>query len=86
MQEIALRTDGATRLGPGTLYRSIKRLLLDGLIEESDERPAPALDDERRRYYRLTAAGRHATGLEARRLARLVRMAQAKQVLKERFR
>lgn len=81
MQEVALRTGGATRLGPGTLYRSIKRLLADGLVEESDERPDPALDDERRRYYRLTAAGRHASVVEARRLAQLVRMAQEKRVL-----
>ena len=81
MREVALRTDEATRLGPGTLYRSIKRLLAEGLIEESDERPDPALDDERRRYYRLTAAGRHASGVEARRLARLVRLAREKRVL-----
>ncbi len=81
MREIALRTDGATRLGPGTLYRSIKRLLGEGLIAESDERPDPALDDERRRYYRLTVAGRQAVGAEAWRLAHLVGMARAKRVL-----
>ncbi len=81
MQEITRRTDGATRLGPGTLYRSIKRLLAEELIEESDERPTPALDDERRRYYRLTAGGRHAVGAEARRLAQLVHTARAKRVL-----
>lgn len=80
MQEIALRTDGAIQLGPGTLYRSIKRLLTEGLIEESDERPDRALDDERRRYYRLTPAGRCAAA-EAQRLARLIRMAQAKHLL-----
>ena len=51
-------TDGAMRMGPGTLYGAIKRMLADGLIEETDERPDPALDDQRRRYYRITAAGR----------------------------
>jgi len=81
MQEIALRTNGATRLGPGTLYRSIKRLLGEGLIAESDARPDPALDDERRRYYRLTVSGRRAVSMEARRLAQLVGMARAKRVL-----
>ncbi len=81
MQEIALRTNGATRLGPGTLYRSIKRLLGEGLIAESDARPDPALDDERRRYYRLTVSGRRAVSMEAQRLAQLVGMARAKRVL-----
>ncbi len=57
MQEVAALTDGALRLGPGTLYGSIKRMLADGLIEETDERPDPELDDERRRYYRLTDFG-----------------------------
>lgn len=85
MQEIALRTDGTIRLGPGTLYRSIKRLLAEGLIEECDERPDPALDDERRRYYRLTGAGRRAAKAEAWRLGRLVDMARAKRVIGTRF-
>ncbi len=53
MQEIAVQTGGALRIGPTTLYRSIKRMLEDGLIVEVDERPDPELDDERRRYYRL---------------------------------
>jgi len=81
MREVALRTDGATRLGAGTLYRSIKRLLGEGLIAESDARPDPALDDERRRYYRLTVSGRRAVSMEAQRLAQLVGMARAKRVL-----
>jgi DNA-binding PadR family transcriptional regulator len=81
MQEIALRTDGAVRLGPGTLYRSIKSLLESGMIEESDVRPDPALDDERRRYYRITASGMRAAQNEARRLERLVELARDKQLL-----
>lgn len=81
MQDIAARTDGAMRMGPGTLYGSIKRMLADGLIEESGERPDPELDDERRRYYRLTELGRRVLGAEARRLEQLLRIAQAKRVL-----
>jgi DNA-binding PadR family transcriptional regulator len=81
MQEIGARTSGAVRIGPGTLYGSIKRMLADGLIAESGERPDPALDDERRRYYRLTEAGRRAAVVEAQRLADLVGMARAKRLL-----
>jgi DNA-binding PadR family transcriptional regulator len=81
MQEIAARTGGAMRMGPGTLYGSIKRMLADGLIEESGERPDPELDDERRRYYRLTELGRSVLRAEALRLDRLLRIAQAKHVL-----
>ena len=81
MQEIALRTDGKMRMGPGTLYGSIKRMLADGLIEESDERPDPALDDERRRYYRLTDFGQRVTQAEAQRLNQLVNIARIKQLL-----
>jgi hypothetical protein len=58
MAEVARITDGATRLGPGGVYTTIRRLVDDGLIEETDERPDPELDDQRRRYYRLTATGR----------------------------
>ena len=82
MQEIAARTDGAVRLGPGTLYRSIKTLLEGGMIEDSDVRPDPELDDERRRYYRITAMGMRAAGDEARRLERLVELARDKQLLR----
>jgi DNA-binding PadR family transcriptional regulator len=81
MQEIALRTNGKMRMGPGTLYGSIKRMLADGLIEESGERPDPSLDDERRRYYRLTGFGLRVVQTEAERLAQLVRVARYKKVL-----
>ena len=81
MQETARSSEGKINLGPGTLYRTIKRLLDDNLIEESDERPAPDLDDERRHYYRLTPFGFRVARAEAQRLAALVRMAQSKQLL-----
>ena len=77
IQDVAGRTRGEVRLGPGTLYRSIHRMLEQGLIEETRERPAPELDDERRRYYRITPFGRAAARAEARRLAGLVRLARA---------
>ena len=76
--DIADRTDGAMRLGTGTLYTAISRLLEQGLIEESDERPAADEDDERRRYYRLTPFGRDVANAEARRLAALVKMARSR--------
>ena len=75
MQDVAARTDGAVRLGPGTLYGSIKRMLHDGLIEELDERPGE--DDVRRRYYRITPRGRRIAKEELGRLAALVRHARA---------
>jgi DNA-binding PadR family transcriptional regulator len=81
MQDVATLTEGQMRLGPGTLYRSIGRLLDDGLIAEAEERPDPALDDERRRYYRLTEQGRRAASAEAARLATLVRVAEARRLL-----
>jgi DNA-binding PadR family transcriptional regulator len=76
LQEVAARTGGAVKLGAGTLYRSIQRMLEQGLIEESDERPAPALDDERRRYYGITRFGERVARAEARRLAQLVSLAR----------
>ncbi len=76
MREIERMTEGATRLGPGGVYTTIKRLLDDGLIEESDERPDPDLDDQRRRYYRLTPTGRAVAAAEVRRLENLVRVAR----------
>ncbi|CAA9520178.1 MAG: Transcriptional regulator, PadR family [uncultured Rubrobacteraceae bacterium] len=82
MQEVEARTGGETRLGPGTLYGSIKRMLADGLIEESDERPDPAMDDQRRRYYRITGFGRKVAGAEAERLASLVSTAEAKNLVR----
>lgn len=70
-------SDGAITLGPGTLYGTIKRLLADGLIEETEERPDPELDDKRRRYYRLTPAGAAAATAELERLDSLVRRGRA---------
>jgi DNA-binding PadR family transcriptional regulator len=76
MQEVLQRTLGKVRLWPATLYGSIKRLIEAELIEESDERPAPELDDARRRYYRLTALGRRVLDAECERLQELVRAIQ----------
>ena len=81
MREVEALTDGKMRIGPGTLYGSIKRLLAGGLIEESDERPDPELDDERRRYYRLTDFGQWVVTAEAERLLHLVRQARLKKLL-----
>ncbi len=77
MQDVSARTDGRMKLSPGTLYGSIKRMLDEGLIVELDERPDPDRDDERRRYYRLTAFGREVAKAEADRLATLLRQARA---------
>ena len=84
MREVDERTEGKMRLGPGTLYGSIKRMLKDGLIEELDERPDPELDDERRRYYRLSDFGYRLAVAEAERLARLVKNARNKKLLSAR--
>jgi DNA-binding PadR family transcriptional regulator len=81
MQDIESDTDGRFRIGPGTLYGSIKRMLASGWIEEVNERPDPDLDDERRRYYRLTGLGRRVAESEARRLAGVVRLARDAQLL-----
>jgi DNA-binding PadR family transcriptional regulator len=81
MLEVESNTGGEVKMGPGTLYGSIKRMLEDGLITESGERPDPHLDDQRRRYYRLTGAGQRALKVEAERLARQVAVARLKQVL-----
>ncbi|HEY6385389.1 MAG TPA: helix-turn-helix transcriptional regulator [Candidatus Acidoferrum sp.] len=78
MQEVLNRTTGKVRLWPATLYGSIKRLIEAELIEESDERPAPELDDARRRYYRLTALGRRVLDAECERLQELVRIIRVK--------
>jgi DNA-binding PadR family transcriptional regulator len=80
-REVADRTGGDVQLGPGTLYGSIKRMVASGLIEESDERPDPELDDERRRYYRLTPLGKRVAIAEARRMERLVSIARAKRLI-----
>lgn len=82
MQEVGERTDGALVMGPGTLYGTLKRMLEAGLVEESGERPDPAMDDQRRRYYRMTRQGRRAASQEAARLDALVRAARAKSLLR----
>ena len=72
MQEVVRITNGATRLGPGGVYTTIRRLLDDGMIEEADDRPDDELDDQRRRYYRLTGLGTAVVAAEVARLDRLV--------------
>ena len=84
MREVEERTEGQTRLGPGTLYGSIKRMLADVLIEGSDKRPDPEMDDQRRRYYRITDFGRRVAGAEAERLSGLVETARARKLLRSR--
>ena len=81
MREVDERTNGNVKLGPGTLYGSIKRMMADGLVEELEERPDPELDDERRRYYRLTDFGFRVASAEAQRLEQMVRSARAKKLL-----
>jgi DNA-binding PadR family transcriptional regulator len=78
MQDVARQTNDALQLGPGTLYGCLKRMLAAGLVEESDERPDLELDDERRRYYRMTALGRTMVRAEAGRLAGAVSAAKAR--------
>ncbi len=82
MREVAELTNGRIRLGPGTLYSSIKTLLEAKLIEELDERPAEEAGGERRRYYRLTANGRKLAREEAERLAGTLRIARRKKILR----
>ena len=84
MQDVLDRTDGALRLSPSSLYAAIRRLLEQGLIDELAERPDPAHDDERRRYYRLTSLGRAVAVAEARRLQRLLGDARATGLLARR--
>lgn len=83
MQDVAQQTNNALQLGPGTLYGCIKRMLTAGLIEESDERPDPEMDDERRRYYRMTPLGRRVVRAEAERLAGAVTAARSRRLLGE---
>ncbi|HSB91418.1 MAG TPA: helix-turn-helix transcriptional regulator [Anaerolineales bacterium] len=80
MQDIEGATDGRVQMGPGTLYGSIKRMLAAGLIEESDDRPDPTLDDERRRYYRQSGLGRKVLRRETERMAELMALARRKHV------
>ena len=81
MKEVEAITAGRVKMGPGTLYGTIKRTLASGLIKETGERPDPEHDDERRRYYELTAPGRDVLAAEARRLSDLVLVARRKQLL-----
>jgi DNA-binding PadR family transcriptional regulator len=83
MQEVKRRTDGKVRLGAGTLYGAIKRLLEKGIIAERGERPDPGLNEERRRYYRLTDFGQRVLRVDVSRLNQLVQQARAKEVLLE---
>jgi DNA-binding PadR family transcriptional regulator len=81
IKEVARRTDGEVSLSAGTLYAIIRRFEQEGVIQESDERPDPALDDERRRYYKLTAFGREVAQAEARRMETALKMAHAKNLI-----
>jgi len=81
MQEVAASTDGQIKMGPGTLYGTLKRLLEARLIAESAVRPDPALDDERRRYYRLTGTGEQVVRAEAQRYAGIVAVARGKKLI-----
>jgi DNA-binding PadR family transcriptional regulator len=83
MQEAARRSGGVVRLGPGTLYGAISRLLEDGLIEETEERPDPEMDDSRRRYYRLTELGGRVLAAETTRLADLVKAARSTKAVRK---
>ena len=85
MRQVAEQTENRMRLGPGTLYSSIRVLLEEGLIEESDARNDDRLGGERRRYYRLTSGGRKLARAEAERLADLLRVARAKKILRGRY-
>jgi DNA-binding PadR family transcriptional regulator len=75
MRDVEALSEGVIKVGPGTLYGSVKRMLADGLIEETAERPDPELDDQRRRYYRLTGLGQRVCAAELGRLEALVRRA-----------
>jgi DNA-binding PadR family transcriptional regulator len=81
LQEVAAQTDGDIQLEPGTLYRALHRMLKDGWVAESTRRPASDVDDERRKYYRLTPLGRRIATTEAERLWRLVTIARAHRLL-----
>lgn len=85
MRQVAEQTGGRIRLGPGTLYSSIRVLLENGLIEELPPREDADSSDERRRYYRLSAAGRKLAQSEAKRLAEVLRVARAKKILRGRY-
>lgn len=81
MKQATVDSDGRVKLGPGTLYGNIKKMMNAGLIEEIDERPAPELDDSRRRYYRLTATGTSALNSEIDRMSNLVALGKKRSAL-----
>jgi DNA-binding PadR family transcriptional regulator len=81
MRQIRSDTHGAVKMGTGTLYGSIKRMLADGLIEEAGDRPDPALDDERRRYYHATERGSRALAAELRRFSEVVSIARRRRLM-----
>ena len=82
MQDVAEQTGGALELGPGTLYGCLKRMLAARLVEESGERPDPSLDDERRRYYKMTDLGRGVARAETQRLAAALAAAKTRRLLR----
>ena len=84
MREVETITDGAVTMGPGTLYGAVKKMLNAALIEESDERPDPELDDQRRRYYRLTALGGRVLDAETSRMEKLARESRTRMTLAQR--
>ena len=81
MSEVEFLTEGSVKMGPGTLYGTIKRMLKARLVEETDERPDPELDDERRRYYRLTGLGARVLDAEVARMERLARAAELRRTV-----
>jgi DNA-binding PadR family transcriptional regulator len=81
MSEVEVMTGGSVTMGPGTLYGTVKRMLKAGLLEEIDERPDPELDDQRRRYYRLTGFGARVLDAEVARMEQLARTAERKRPL-----
>lgn len=81
MKHVKQDSQDQVKMGTGTLYGSLKRMLADGLIAEAGERPDPTLDDERRRYYRLTELGRQALGAELRRYAQVISLAGQRRLL-----
>ena len=85
MRQVAEQTGNRIRLGPGTLYSSVRVLLENGLIEEIPAREDAASADERRRYYRITSAGRKLARSEAQRLAEVLRVARARKILRGRY-
>lgn len=80
MQDVAHQTNDALQMGPGTLYGCLKRMLAAGLVEEAEERPDPEIDDERRRYYRMTALGNRTVRAEAQRIATALSAAKSKRI------